>query len=65
MKEIYIVVRPDMNSDVSFGGAFSNLDAAKKCATDPDLDYEGYIWTVDLAQVKDDYISESEDDEEE
>ena len=63
MKEIYIVVRPSMDSDVSLGGTFSNYEAAQTCATDPDAEYEGYIWQIDLSSVKDKYVSEFEDEE--
>ena len=63
MKEIYIVVRPSMDSDVCLGGTFSNYEAAQKCATDPDAEYKGYIWQIDLSSVKDKYVSEFEDEE--
>ena len=64
MKEIYIVLRPDMNADVSLGGVFSNLEAAQKCATDPNAEYKGYLWTIDLSLVKDEYVSEFLEDDE-
>jgi len=63
MKEIFIVVRPNADTDVSLGGVFSNHEAAKMCATDPDAEYEGYIWKIDLSAVKDKYVSEFEDEE--
>ena len=64
MKEIFIVVRPNMDSDVSLGGTFSNYEAAEKCAEDSDAEYEGYIRKIDLGEVKYNYFSEFEDEDE-
>jgi len=65
MKEIYIVVRPDMDFDFCFEGAFSNVVAAYQCARDPEASYEAMVWCVSPSDVKDIYESpyDTEDDE--
>jgi hypothetical protein len=64
MKKIYIVVRPDVDADVTLAGSFNNLEAAEKCANDPNAEYPGYVWHIDLESVQDNYEANSDDDDE-
>ena len=61
---VFVVVRPDMDMDVTFDGAFSNIEAARACAKDPNKEYEGYVFFVTPDMVQDVYAPDRDEEEE-